>query len=143
MNVADILSNKGNKIYSVDKDAPLREAINLLNARNIGVVLVTDQDGALCGILSERDIIRKSLTQEGGFRDDPVHKTMTAKVKTVDKSHTVDAVMNIMSDMRIRHMPVVQDGQLCGLVSIGDVVKRKISQAENEAAAMRDYINAG
>jgi CBS domain-containing protein len=143
MSVKNILSNKGHDVYSVTEEAKLREAIGLLNEKNIGVVLVTDGAGNLAGILSERDIIRRSLLQETGFRDEPVTKSMTKDVLTVASSATVDDVMEIMTNSHIRHVPVLDGEEIKGLISIGDIVKRKIADAENEAAAMRDYIAAG
>lgn len=143
MSVKDLLKNKGKDIYAVPMTAKLREAIELLNEKNIGVVLVTDKAGKLAGILSERDIIRRSLLQESGFRDELVTKSMTKKVLTVDSSASVDDVMEIMTNSRIRHVPVLDGDKIKGLISIGDVVKRIIAAAENEAAALRDYITAG
>jgi len=143
MSVRDILANKGHDIYSVSKDAKLREAISLLNEKNIGVVLVTDEGGKLAGILSERDVIRRSLAQETGFRDELVTKFMTENVFTVSTEASIDDVMGIMTNSKIRHVPVMDGDELQGLVSIGDVVKRKIADAENEAAMMREYIAAG
>jgi len=143
MSVKDILSQKGSTVFSVDENAQLREAIEVLNGRNIGVVLVTNEAGDLKGILSERDIIRRSLVKETGFRDEPVSKSMTKDVLTIDTHASVDQVMEIMTNSRIRHVPVVEDGKLAGLVSIGDVVKRKIAHVEQEAEMLRDYISAG
>ncbi|MEE9347840.1 MAG: CBS domain-containing protein [Robiginitomaculum sp.] len=143
MSVKDILESKGNKIYAVAKTAKLREAITLLNKKNIGVVLVTDSNGKLAGILSERDIIRRSLLQETGFRDEPVTKSMTKDVLTVLPSASVNDVMEIMTTSHIRHVPVLDGDNIMGLISIGDVVKRIIADAETEAATLRDYITAG
>lgn len=143
MSVQDMLSNKGGDIYSVENTAKLREAIALLNAKNIGAVLVTDKAGKLAGILSERDIVRRSLMQETGFRDEPVTKSMTSKVLTVPSSASLDDVMEVMTNSKIRHVPVMDGDTLKGVISIGDVVKRKIAIAEGEAAMMRDYIAAG
>ena len=143
MSVSELLRNKGNAVYSVSESATLREAIALLNSKNIGVVLVTNADGHMKGILSERDIIRKALAQETGFRDEPVTKTMTSKVFSVGEDASIDDVMEIMTNSRIRHVPVLNGDKIMGLVSIGDVVKRKISDAENEAAVLRDYIATG
>ena len=140
MNVNDILHKKGSQIYAVNESAPLREAIETLNVRNIGVVLVTNDTGHLTGILSERDIIRRSLSQETGFRDESVTKSMTKGVVSVEKSATIDQIMQIMTTSKIRHVPVLEDGEILGLVSVGDVVKHKIAEAENEAAELRDYI---
>jgi len=140
MSVKEILNDKGNTVWSVPDTAKLREAIAVLNNQNIGVVLITDSAGKLAGILSERDIVRKSLRQETGFRDEPVTKSMTPKVHTVTSAASVNEVMDIMSGSRCRHVPVMDGDKIEGLISIGDIVKRKIADAENEAAAMRDYI---
>ena len=141
MSVHEILENKGNKVFSVNTNATVRDAINVLNSKNIGVVLVTDDKNNLSGILSERDIIRKSLLQEVGFRDEPVTKIMTKKVFSVPSDASIDEVMEVMTGSRIRHVPVLDGDDIKGLISIGDVVKRKIADAENEASALRDYIN--
>lgn len=141
MSVGQILEHKGNAVYSVSRDASIRDAIGVLNTHNIGVVLVTDVNGNLAGVLSERDIIRKSLKQETGFRDEPVTKSMTAKVFTVTPGASIDEVMDLMSRHKVRHLPVLDNDKICGLISIGDVVKRKISDAEQEAANLRDYIS--
>lgn len=143
MSVKDLLSQKGPEVYTVPNSAKLREAIAVLNDKNIGVVLITDSNGKLDGILSERDIVRRSLLQETGFRDEAVTKSMTKNVLSVNSAASVDDVMEVMTNSRIRHVPVLDGDQIMGLISIGDVVKRKIAQAENEAAAMRDYISAG
>ena len=143
MSVKDLLNNKGAAIYAISEDASLREAIFMLNARNIGVVLITNKKGHMSGILSERDIIRRALSQETGFRDEPVTKTMTKKVLSVSTDASIDEVMAIMTDSRIRHVPVLNGKEIVGMISIGDIVKRKIADAENEAAALRDYIATG
>lgn len=142
MSVENLLKTKGNAVYSLQEDASLRDAILILNSKNIGVVLVTDKQGNLSGILSERDIIRRALVQETGFRDEPVSKTMTKKVLSVTTGASIDDVMALMTNSRFRHVPVVDDGTIHGVISIGDVVKLKIAEAENEAAALRDYISA-
>jgi len=140
MSVKIMLADKGNDIYSVQNTAKLREAIALLNEKNIGAVLVTDSAGKLAGILSERDIVRRSLMQETGFRDELVTKSMTEKVFTVTSGASLDDVMAVMTNSKIRHVPVLDDDTIKGVISIGDVVKRKIAIAESEAAMMRDYI---
>jgi len=142
MSVKDILSSKGNQIYSVHSNSTLRDAITVLNEKNIGVVLVTDDSQKLAGILSERDIIRRSLKQEKGFRDEAVTKSMTKDVFTVSPEASVDQVMEIMTNSRIRHVPVLDGSKIVGLISIGDIVKKKIADSENEAAALREYITS-
>lgn len=143
MNVKSILDQKGRQVFTVNNAAPLRDAINVLNAQNIGVVLVVNEDGKLDGILSERDIIRRSLSRETGFRDEPVTKSMTKNVISVSEADSIDHLMERMTTSRIRHVPVLENDEIRGLISIGDVVKRKIDESEQEAAAMRDYIATG
>ncbi len=142
MSVQDILRNKGNKVFSVSDKSKIREAIAMLNEHNIGVVLVMNKSDKLVGILSERDIIRRSLTQETGFRDELVSKSMTKNVLTVPPTATLDQVMEIMTNSRIRHVPILDGDKVVGLISIGDVVKKKIADTEQEAAALRDYISS-
>ena len=141
MSVQDILETKGSKVISIGKNDTLREAIGLLNQHNIGVIVVVDDQGNLSGILSERDIIRRSLTQETGFRDEKVSKSMTSNVLTIGPDASIDDVMEIMTSSRIRHVPVVEDGRLRGLVSIGDVVKRIIADTEKEIDLLKEYIS--
>lgn len=143
MSVKQILKKKGHEVFSVADTVKLREAIAVLNAKNIGVVLITDGAGKLAGILSERDVIRRSLLQETGFRDEPVTKSMTRNVLTVTSMASIDDVMEIMTNSKIRHVPVLDGDKINGLISIGDVVKRKIAAAEEEAAQLRSYIHAG
>ncbi len=143
MSVKDILTVKGQQVHCLGEASPLREAIHLMNSKNIGAVLILDEQEKITGILSERDIVRRALAQETGFRDEPVSKTMTSTVKTVTPDTEIDVVMDIMTTKRIRHIPVVDGDTLVGLVSIGDVVKRKITDAEKEAEVLREYISTG
>lgn len=140
MNVANILSAKGGSVYTVRDTARVTDAVEILNAQNIGVVVVVNEKGEATGIMSERDVIRRMTADTATILLSPISKCMTANPVTCASSATIDEVMQIMSARRIRHLPVVDDGKLIGLVSIGDIVKRKIAQAEEEAAALRDYI---
>ena len=118
----------------------IAEAVKILNAENIGVVVVTDSEGGLAGILSERDIIRNMHSDSAAVGLLPVSKCMTPNPVTCTPETPIDELMQVMTDRRIRHIPVLKNGKLAGLVSIGDVVKRKIAEAEEEAAALREYI---
>ncbi len=140
MNIGNILSKKGSLVYTVNIDKKVNDAIEVLNAHNIGVVVIVDNDNKIKGILSERDIIRKMEDHSASIYVAPVKSCMTPDPFTCDKGATIDEVMNIMTKYKIRHLPVVEDDILVGLVSIGDIVKRKIEQTEQEAAALRDYI---
>lgn len=140
MIVAHILNTKGGSVYTVREDARVADAVEILNAQNIGVVVVVNDRGTAVGILSERDVVRRMTMDTATILLSPITKCMTANPVTCTSQAAVEEVMQIMSARRIRHIPVVDDGRLVGLVSIGDVVKRKIAQAEEEAAALRDYI---
>ncbi|MEM8936958.1 MAG: CBS domain-containing protein [Pseudomonadota bacterium] len=143
MKVEDILHHKGDDIFSVQATDTIGSAVDLLNDKNIGAVIVKNGDGSVCGILSERDVVRRM----GGDANDAavvlscsVSECMTPNPFTCSPVATVDEVMTQMTQKRIRHLPVTDNGQLVGVISIGDVVKRKIEQAENEAAALKEYI---
>lgn len=141
MQVENILQAKGTAVYTVRRSARIAEAIGLLNAHHIGAVVVVNAGGEVAGILSERDIVRKMGDDPTTFLQTTVDQVMTAKVITSTRHDTIATVMERMTQYRIRHMPIVEaDGTLCGIVSIGDVVKRKIEETEQEASALRQYI---
>ncbi|AEQ52138.1 CBS domain-containing protein [Pelagibacterium halotolerans] len=139
MFVESILTIKGSDVVTVRSDSTIGDLIATLARHNIGAVVVVD-NGKVEGIISERDIVRHLAGSAEGFRAKPVSTLMTRAPKTCTKSDTVDQAMNIMSQGRFRHLPVVENGQLIGIISIGDVVKRKIEEAEQEAGALREYI---
>jgi CBS domain-containing protein len=124
----------------VPDNALVRDAVAALNRFNIGAVVVVDTEGAVVGILSERDVVRLLGRDPAGALDEPVSACMTAKVVTCSRDTPIAELMEQMTHYRIRHMPVVEDGDLKGIVSIGDVVKRKIEETEREAEALREYI---
>ncbi len=140
MNVENILQAKGKKVYTVELNRKVNEIVEILNAKNIGVVVVVENN-KIVGIVSERDIIRRMRDDGAPVLLMNIKDCMTPDPKTCPSSATLDEVMHIMTDMKIRHLPIVDDGKLAGLISIGDVVKRKIDLAEGEAAALRDYIS--
>lgn len=140
MTVARILAEKGRSVVTVEPHRTLDEAIHILAEKRIGAIVVGDAEGAVLGILSERDIIRALARQGAGAFDAPISLHMTDKVTTCTRASSVEEVMQMMTDGRFRHVPVVEDGHLVGLVSIGDVVKRRIAAVEAEHQAMRDYI---
>lgn len=139
MKVEQILQSKGAQVYSVTGDQTLSEAVQVLNDRNIGAVIVK-AGNQVAGILSERDIVRQ--LRKGGVAalQVTVKSCMTADIVSCRLDTSLDELMSEMTDRRIRHMPVIENGALVGIVSIGDVVKRKIETAEQEAAALRNYI---
>ena len=139
MTVRSILDSKGHQIQSVEPNAKLSAAINILTERKIGAVLVMSQ-GRLEGILSERDIVRVLGERGAGVLDEPIDAVMTHKVVSCRESDTVSSIMEMMTLGKFRHLPVVEDGKVVGLISIGDVVKRRVQEYELEQEALRDYI---
>jgi CBS domain-containing protein len=143
MHVASILKVKGQAVETVRIDATLMTAARRLSSKRIGAVVVTDKSGDIAGIVSERDIVH-TLAKEGvAALDWPVSEVMTRDVLTCTAGDTIDQLMSRMTARRCRHLPVVSDGALAGIISIGDVVKHHIAEVEMEAMAMRDYIATG
>ncbi|WP_309084517.1 CBS domain-containing protein [Chelativorans sp.] len=140
MTVKAILDTKGREVVTIAADKTLREAAELLAERRIGAVVVMDGQGHTGGILSERDIVRAIAADGPAALERAVGTVMTARVKTCRETHTVNEVMQIMTQGRFRHLPVEKDGRLAGIISIGDVVKRRIEEVEREADEIRTYI---
>ena len=143
MHVAAILKEKGRAVETAKVDTSVMDVAARLSARRIGAIVVTHADGGIAGIISERDIIRVVGQHGASALDWPVSEAMTSAVLTCRESDTIDKLMSIMTTRRFRHLPVVEDGRLAGIVSIGDVVKYHIAEVELEATVMRDYITAG
>lgn len=143
MQVRHILHGKGRDVVSIAASASLSEAAKLLTDRKIGALVVKDKAGSLVGIFSERDLVHAIARSGAAALSDQVSMHMTPAPETCVESDTVESVMEVMSRGRFRHVPVL-DGQfaLCGMVSIGDVVKTRIAETVSEAAALRDYISA-
>lgn len=141
MTVRAILEHKGSIVFTVNADADLETAARQLTQHRIGALLVDDGQGKYTGILSERDIVRACSNHGMQALQMPVAKIMTTKVLHCKPQDTVNYVMEMMTRHRIRHLPVVNEaGDLVGIISIGDVVKRRIEQAEQEAAEIKQYI---
>jgi CBS domain-containing protein len=139
MTVRSILDTKGHDILSVEPDTKLSAAIKMLGERKIGAVLVMSQ-GKVDGILSERDIVRVLAERGARVLDEPVNDVMTRKVVSCRQSDTVGGIMEMMTLGKFRHLPVIEDGRVVGLISIGDVVKWRVQEYEREQEALRDYI---
>jgi CBS domain-containing protein len=139
MNVSDILRQKGSRIVTVKTDDPVHEAVALMCANRIGAVLVVDHQGRIAGILSERDLVR-SLPRHKTVLDRTVGELMTQPVISCSSKDPVAAIEGLMTANRFRHVPVVDDGQIVGIISIGDVVKHRIEEAQAEVEALRRYI---
>ncbi len=142
MKVINILQSKGAEVFAVSEADTVGNAVALLNDKNIGAVVVKDKAGAVSGILSERDIVRRLKSHGPALMTAPVGDCMTARPHTCRPDDSVDDLMTMMTQKRVRHLPVVHDGKLLGLVSIGDVVKRKIEDIEREAAELKHYISS-
>ena len=140
MTVGAILADKGGSVITASKDGTVNDVVELLTKHKIGATIVTNSAGAVCGIISERDIVRDIGRHGRDILDAPVSKCMTSKVISASPMDTIDKAMEIMTTGRFRHLPVMEGGALVGLISIGDVVKRKIEQAEREAEDIRSYI---
>ena len=140
MTVARILADKGRDVLTTQPHRTIKEAAAQLASRGVGAVVVSDASHAVLGILSERDIVRAIGAGSSSVLEEPVSRYMTAKVTTVNENATIDRVMELMTAGRFRHLPVVEDGRLVGIVSIGDVVKRHVNAIDSERRALRDYI---
>jgi CBS domain-containing protein len=139
MTVRAILDTKGHQVESVQPGATLSAAVKILGERRIGAVLVMNL-GRIEGILSERDIERVLAERGAAALDEPVSNVMTRKVVSCRQSDTVGAIMEMMTLGKFRHLPVVEDGKVAGLISIGDVVKWRVQEYEREQEALREYI---
>lgn len=141
MSIAAILGGKGQDVITITGDRTVRDAVAMLSERRIGAVPVLDGSG-VAGIFSERDVIH-CLEREGAAAlDKPVRDVMTAPVISVSRGESVLAALSLMTQRRIRHLPVVEDGALVGFVSIGDLVKHRIERIEAEANDLRSYIQS-
>jgi len=140
MNVASILSAKGGDVVTIEPNATLAIAAKLLSERKIGAVLILGAGERVAGILSERDIVRALAARGAPALDEPVGQSMTRNVITCGKDDPIASVMERMTQGKFRHLPVVEQDKLAGIISIGDVVKYRLGEIEEESEAMRDYI---
>lgn len=142
MTVSQLLAGKDREVVCTSPDSPLAAVADLLARRRIGAVMVLDAAGAIAGIISERDVVRALAEGGAAALDEPTSRHMTSRVTTCEETSRVLDVMELMTRGRFRHVPVVRDGRLAGIVSIGDVVKHRLAEIEDDARAMRDYIAA-
>lgn len=142
MQVRHILRDKGRDVVTVSADTTLSEAARLLARKRIGALVVRDRDGKLAGILSERDIVRAVADASVNALAQPVSAHMTRAIETCAEADSVEDLMETMTHLRLRHLPVVESDRLCGIVSIGDVVKTRIAETVRETEALRGYIAA-
>lgn len=140
MTIARILAEKGRNVSTTQPHRTLSEALAILTEKNIGAVVVADAEGRVLGILSERDIVRAIGRSGVGVLNDAVSKHMTSRVMTTTEKETVCSAMEQMTQHRFRHLPVLKDDRLAGLVSIGDLVKYRLAEMEQQHQAMKEYI---
>lgn len=140
--VTEILKTKGDLVFTVGPDESIQSAAEQLLERRVGAVVVLDGESVV-GILSERDVVQVVAREGAGALANAVSCCMTRDVHTARPNESVDQLLARMTDRRIRHLPVVHDGRLCGIVSIGDLVKSKIEEVEAESQGLRQYIAAG
>ncbi|MFV0294652.1 MAG: CBS domain-containing protein [Hyphomicrobiaceae bacterium] len=140
MHVASILNSKGRNVEAVGPETTLKDVVEKLTTKRIGAVIVSATKDDLAGIVSERDIVNALARHGPAILDRPITEVMTRDVVTCKENDSVDHVMAVMTERRFRHVPVIANNRVAGLVSIGDVVKHRLAQIEHEANAMRDYI---
>ena len=140
MTISIILASKGREVVTIAPSASLASAVGLLVEKRIGAVLILGADRRVVGILSERDVVRALAERGAGALEEPVSQTMTRKVSTCDENESVFNIMERMTEGRSRHVPVVDQGELVGIVSIGDVVKHRLHEMERDSTVMHDYI---
>ena len=142
MRIADVLRSKGSAVATVEPGATVSELLRALAEHNVGAIVVLGPDG-IAGIASERDVVRQLHERGTGLLDMPVSEIMTTDVFTCTPKDTVDSLTVVMTERRFRHVPVLSNGQLVGIVSIGDVVKSRISQLEEGHDQLQAYITQG
>jgi len=143
MNVETILRNKGDRVATILPEATIAEAVERLNRERIGALVVSADGNSVDGMLSERDIVTALNDYGEALLSRPVDEVMTRNVITCDPADTVQELMAEMTNRRFRHLPVLKNGRLCGIVSIGDLVKNRLDEIEFEANSLRSFIAGG
>lgn len=142
MRISEVLAGKASQdVVSVRPDSTVRELVGLLAEHNVGALIVCGEDQSLAGIVSERDVVRR-LHEDESVLDAPVSTIMTSEVATCDPRATVNELMKVMTERRFRHVPVVVDGAVTGIISIGDVVKSRMSELEFERDQLDSYVHS-
>ncbi|PRX46450.1 CBS domain protein [Prauserella shujinwangii] len=143
MRIADLLRNKGSMVATVTPDTSVTELLARLAEHNVGALVVVDAEGAVAGIVSERDVVRRLHEHGPGLLDRNVGDIMTTLVATCTPQDSVDQLSVVMTERRIRHVPVLVEGKLAGIVSIGDVVKTRMNELEHSQEQLEAYISGG
>jgi CBS domain-containing protein len=142
MTISALLTREGG-VVTIPATSSIADLVELLGSHRIGAVIVSPDGKSVSGIVSERDVVKALRTQSSGLLSQPVSSIMTEHVLTVGPDATFEDLMRIMTERRVRHIPVVDNGQLVGIVSIGDVVKHRIESLETEKNTLIDYITTG
>ncbi|SNR54030.1 CBS domain-containing protein [Haloechinothrix alba] len=142
MRIADVLRAKGHEVATISPDTTVSELLSVLAQRNIGAMVVLGEE-AVVGIVSERDVVRRMHERGAALLDAPVSEIMTAMVATCTPDDTVDDLTQVMTTRRIRHVPVISNGELSGIVSIGDVVKSRMDELQHTKEQLEAYIVQG
>ncbi len=140
MKLKDILKNKGTKVWTIEANQKIQDALQILFNQKIGALVVIDEKEHIAGIISERDIVRACYRKSSGLNSTLVSELMTKKVITASSEDNVKDIMQVMTENRIRHIPVVNEGKLDGIVSIGDVVKLLLEDSEHQIRSLKEYI---
>lgn len=142
MQVREILAKKGRDVATVSQGRTVGDGVRLLRERGIGALVVTGTSGPLVGIFSERDVVRVLGAHGASALDMSIADVMSATVTTCAEATTIDSLMSLMTERRIRHVPVIENGDLVGMISIGDVVKWRVDELENEKRDLIEYVTA-
>ncbi|HLF58064.1 MAG TPA: CBS domain-containing protein [Alphaproteobacteria bacterium] len=142
MQVSQILDSKGHQVITIKPQATVAEALRVLWLEGIGALVVTDDSGKVAGMISERDVIRGLAAQGTELLEQTVEERMETSVITCTPETWVEELMNEMTERRVRHLPVVDGGKLVGIVSIGDILKNRLQELENETCTLRGYLHA-
>lgn len=142
MRVSNLLTTKGRDVATISQERTVTDALHVLKERGIGALIVTGPTAPLVGIFSERDVVRALATRGEEALQATVSELMSTDVTTCDESTTVTELMGLMTERHIRHVPVVEDGNLVGMISIGDVVKARFDELEHEKKDLLDYVSS-
>ena len=141
MRIRDVLRRKGATVVTITPDRTVTQLLESLAEHRVGALVVSRDGATIDGIVSERDVVRRLHSDGPGVLAQPIHAIMTASVRTCRVEDTVDDLMRLMTEHRFRHVPVVTDGRLAGIVSIGDVVKARLDEMEYETTSLRSFIH--
>ncbi len=143
LTVKDLIDRKGSEVYTISHDQTVFEAVAEMDTKNVGALVVTQREGSedkVCGIISERDYLRHIVLKGRSSRNTPIHEIMTTKLVYGEPACSPEQALNIMTQQRFRHLPILANGKLAGIVSIGDCIKAMIKQQKVEIKYLKEYI---